>query len=158
MEREMYDQHFERTPTNFPEEERFMKRCYRLLASVQTVAHSTRKAKPRLARDLEGFYWLLGRQVNSIESQLHHPGRLRTWMDEDATAKNPPPSEMLLVRLFGLTRQAAAAVSIVHNHVAEHDEDREACDCGICRDIWELHWLLGKVRRLFMEGRKAVHA
>jgi hypothetical protein len=154
----MWDKSYELTPTNFPEEEKLMKRCYRLLASVQSVAHGTRKTRPRFARDMEGLYWLIGRQINSLESQLHHPGRLRTWMDEDAQAKNPPPSEKLLVKLFSITRQAAAAVAAVHNHVAEQEEGKEACNCNLCADIWDLRWLLGKVRRLFVEERKAVQS
>ena len=153
-----HDQPFHQPPTNFPEEERLLKRCYRLLASVQSVRHAVRKTKPRLGRDLEGLYWLLGKQVAGIEGQLHHVGRLRTWLDEDARRKDPPASETLLVRLFAVTRRAADDVRVIHDHVAETQEGKESCGCNICADVWDLSWLLGKVRRLFVAERKAVQA
>ena len=146
----MWDLPFQQTPCNFPEEEKLMKRVYRVLASIEAVARARWKKQPRLARDLKGFYWLLLRAVAGIESQLHHPGRLRTWMDEDAKAKRPPPSSRLLIGLLGAARKAAGDVRAVHDRMAEEDEDaaRECCRCLLCEDVIDLKWLLGKAKRL----------
>jgi hypothetical protein len=145
----MYDLPFQQTPCNFPQEERLMRRLYRLLMALDVVANATWKIQPRLSRDLEGLGELLGGLACTLECQLYHPGRLRTWLERETHAKRPPARMSLVLKLLASARKATKDVLRIHNHTArEEDSVNERCPCCLCADVLNLRWLLGKARRL----------
>jgi hypothetical protein len=138
---------FQQTPTNFKEEERLLRRLYRLTACLENMEWALQETRPRLARDLSGLLGILECYTCGIEGQLSRPGRCRTRADE-ALAKRPFPTVPLLVHLLAIARKAASEVLKAHNATVEREESQEACSCCLCADILSLRWLLGTVRRL----------
>jgi hypothetical protein len=142
---------FRRNPADFPEEEKLLRRLYRLFAVFERLQRSLRRSEPATARDLRGVHGVLEYITVSIESSCHHPGRLLAWQEaETNAAKRPPASFALLLRLLAMTRKAACAVLRAHQEMQE-----DSCSCWICDDTELLRWFVGKTRRLLSAAQHA---